>query len=571
MTAFAQNSPSVEWGNLIDGTTSAGDQSTDVRVGKDGGVYWFGTYGSTESAPDVSYAGEYLYTGALYNAGNSQNNNFTLLKTNAAGEKEWAVYSNSGDFANNNGGIAFLPDSAVVVVSKVRHTDGMTDKNIVLVDAEGNETELEWTCSRRYYRMLATKISKDGEIEWNHFIDFSTEPGPAASGNTADFWADCFNLGSIDTDSQGNIYIALNYRNIISIPTSTGYATIDAPINGYDTWSGDAQLAVGNFMVLSLDKDGWYRDALHLEGKADCSYCQKVSCINDVVYAQGYIKGDNAGSTISMQGIDFKPTTIMSPLLVATDTNFKMKWAKCFPGEQVAGKNALQNCGFGVSGDYLYFVGQYNLKFTDPVEPHKYVASTQGSVREGFVVKFDAATGEWLAARDSRDDNWSNGGTQAKTGLTGYMNVVANEENPDEIYVVGYVMNANVGVFMRRYDANTLVGDLDGEFNIVTQGGVPSFQVSAYDPAEGALYLTARGNKAFALLGAESTSAPQSWGIVAAKVALPAGYTSAIGSVEVDDENAPVEYFNLQGIRVANPESGLYIRRQGSKVSKIVL
>lgn len=38
----------------------------------------------------------------------------------------------------------------------------------------------------------------------------------------------------------------------------------------------------------------------------------------------------------------------------------------------------------------------------------------------------------------------------------------------------------------------------------------------------------------------------------------------------VAGENAPVEYFNLQGVRVANPESGLYIMRQGSKVSKIV-
>ncbi len=33
--------------------------------------------------------------------------------------------------------------------------------------------------------------------------------------------------------------------------------------------------------------------------------------------------------------------------------------------------------------------------------------------------------------------------------------------------------------------------------------------------------------------------------------------------------DADAEYFNLQGIRVANPESGLYIRRQGNSVSKV--
>lgn len=38
-----------------------------------------------------------------------------------------------------------------------------------------------------------------------------------------------------------------------------------------------------------------------------------------------------------------------------------------------------------------------------------------------------------------------------------------------------------------------------------------------------------------------------------------------------DDENAPVEYYNLQGIRVANPENGIFIRRQGSKATKVIL
>lgn len=37
------------------------------------------------------------------------------------------------------------------------------------------------------------------------------------------------------------------------------------------------------------------------------------------------------------------------------------------------------------------------------------------------------------------------------------------------------------------------------------------------------------------------------------------------------DENAPVEYYNLQGVRVANPENGLYIRRQGSKTTKVIV
>lgn len=37
------------------------------------------------------------------------------------------------------------------------------------------------------------------------------------------------------------------------------------------------------------------------------------------------------------------------------------------------------------------------------------------------------------------------------------------------------------------------------------------------------------------------------------------------------DVDAPVEYYNLNGVRVYEPADGIFIRRQGSKVSKVVL
>lgn len=36
------------------------------------------------------------------------------------------------------------------------------------------------------------------------------------------------------------------------------------------------------------------------------------------------------------------------------------------------------------------------------------------------------------------------------------------------------------------------------------------------------------------------------------------------------DENAPIEYYNLQGVRVTNPENGLYIKVQGNKATKVI-
>lgn len=43
-----------------------------------------------------------------------------------------------------------------------------------------------------------------------------------------------------------------------------------------------------------------------------------------------------------------------------------------------------------------------------------------------------------------------------------------------------------------------------------------------------------------------------------------------VDSIEAD-ENAPVEFYTIDGLRVAEPENGLYIVRQGNKVYKVVI
>ena len=64
-----------------------------------------------------------------------------------------------------------------------------------------------------------------------------------------------------------------------------------------------------------------------------------------------------------------------------------------------------------------------------------------------------------------------------------------------------------------------------------------------------------------------TTEVGPTWEIDAVKVT--GKIDNAISNIEAD-VNAPVEYFNLQGVRVANPENGLYIMRQGNKVTKVI-
>lgn len=49
------------------------------------------------------------------------------------------------------------------------------------------------------------------------------------------------------------------------------------------------------------------------------------------------------------------------------------------------------------------------------------------------------------------------------------------------------------------------------------------------------------------------------------------GTTTGVESVEAEEADAPVEYFNLQGVRVMNPDKGLFIRRQGNRVEKVMM
>lgn len=56
---------------------------------------------------------------------------------------------------------------------------------------------------------------------------------------------------------------------------------------------------------------------------------------------------------------------------------------------------------------------------------------------------------------------------------------------------------------------------------------------------------------------------------------LHEGYTpnefSGVESIAAEDADAPAVYYNLQGMEVSNPQTGLYIERRGKSVRKIIL
>lgn len=47
--------------------------------------------------------------------------------------------------------------------------------------------------------------------------------------------------------------------------------------------------------------------------------------------------------------------------------------------------------------------------------------------------------------------------------------------------------------------------------------------------------------------------------------------SSSLSNISISTNDSPIEYYNLQGIKVNNPTTGIYIRVQGNNVSKILL
>ena len=51
---------------------------------------------------------------------------------------------------------------------------------------------------------------------------------------------------------------------------------------------------------------------------------------------------------------------------------------------------------------------------------------------------------------------------------------------------------------------------------------------------------------------------------------LTEDYSTSVELVD-SENNAPIEYFNMQGVKTENPTNGVYIKKQGSKITKVII
>ncbi len=551
---MAQNlQPSCIWSNLFDGATAAGDQATNNVVCPDGSIYWQLTAGSTSSARDIDYAGKFLFEGGDYDAsGTSYNNNLVIMKTDRNGNLLWNLHSVTNDFAGNEGGVAPMPDGGVVFAARLRCSDlggGICQwESLILIDGTGKTITVPWKKNpedtRRFYKGIVGRLDKEGNIIWIKNIETSRQP-VSNSGNSADFLAEALKITSVATDEEGNIFVGGNYRSELTIEGSD----IKLTPHNIKNWNGDSQGNVGDMYIIRFDSDGIVTKTLTTTGDVDMESVQSLIVESDILYALLDIRG--AGS-LRMGNKQFETEGIFNPIIIKMTEDFEPVWITVLTGETVQSKYGFQNSNISVYGSNVWVTSQINGKVS--YSDTQFVETFNGSTREGMIIGLNDIDGSWKAGALSRSGGYN-------AGLTGYLNSFQAPGEDNKVYVYGYVMNASQGVFIRTYNAVDLSSEPETEWKLITGGGVPTAQAFSYDSKEGEVFVTARGNKSFKVIGGEETTAPTSWGVIMAGFSLPENFRTGVESTESIQQSPLLEIFPMKGgIAVDCSKEGEYLK-----------
>lgn len=129
--------------------------------------------------------------------------------------------------------------------------------------------------------------------------------------------------------------------------------------------------------------------------------------------------------------------------------------------------------------------------------------------------------------------------------------------------------NANINIYNVAWNGNIPTLTFDYEIVVNHNSSYTSaIEQMIFDPADNLLaYSRQKGFMAFTMKNPERSTI--TWAPASQIIEAP-GETITSVDFMIEDE-APAEYYNLQGIKVNNPNGGIFIKKQGNKVSKVVL
>lgn len=187
------------------------------------------------------------------------------------------------------------------------------------------------------------------------------------------------------------------------------------------------------------------------------------------------------------------------------------------------------------------------------------------------------------------------------TGLTGKVNIFLNANNFSEASQIKFPANCNNANISANFFTFVTLPALDAVKGTLTYS--PQTAVKA-EQKDGKVDLTAYGATAYAwtylpegekkAVAIPAEKITNNNGVFTFSEAFPgavcamtnssyekltlsteaidlAASTSGVAEIADEDADAPVEFYNLQGVKVSGNEPGLYIRRQGKKATKVIV
>lgn len=458
-------------------------------------------------------------------------------------------------------------------------------------------------------------------------------------------WAVAFTgaatITAIDTDADGNIYIAGTLADEVTFGTTSGTAIVKEgmKVDGTPTVSQCASF------LAKYDKDGKiitaesfapeYLPALvetggyfgPLDDYDVFFHINKIAVNGNDVYASALFTGKTTIGDTSFEGSYNDPWfgalyfEIKSAAVFKLDATFKTcdKLIECVIPEPLATDNSYSPTGISFALDnstlYAVFSGSGPLTVKNATST-KNVEATFQDYNFIFVSVNDNKIDQFVTfeAPDAGFDTSCNPTNSFVYGsnifVTGYEAFAENYNTADErigneIFVFTAATNNLAGAQKKVFES--ISGDITyydvesaailstGEIYINTLGRYNNTKTEKVMEGEKEVTKTifSKGdfaNVAKSFVFANDAFAPASTVTDAVGVAAAGSYvafsqigeTGAIFSLYNDtkssgisdivaDENAEAEYFNLQGVRVANPENGLYIVRRGNKVTKEII
>lgn len=522
VTATYQASAWLKSENMCNLDAVAPANATDFYVGC---TFDNGTANKNAEAlywSDTEIVAKDSYTGSIVK-------NVLLARADAQCAPVWTIATDFAQCENNSVFLTRLQSGSAVYAFNLRASNAASGKAFSFTDKAGNKFEFGVTpqaTAKNTNCGLILCLSPEGVYQWHVVIEadnFTAEDPSVAAPET-------FKATSLVADSHDNVFLAGNYGG--------GYLDfgngVKAPAAANTTITNGKATGATSFVV-KINHEGKATSVLTaLAGAgAGAKETQQVLATDGTQLALAeYVVDAAGGKSILYFGLDG------TDALVADAT----KYSIATTGAVQLSSAAFHSGELLINGNSNQALTQDDEKIFTPASAGKYEGLT---LRASFTPSSPStcyATGVFIGKTNY---SWVRDG---KLLTYGYC-------------LTGSKVNLNVFDYATAKKLQTIDLAVAGATN-----------AAFFNENNNTLYGTTYAKGATSFPGTEVKYNPTVFnGILGAwKVA---GLSSAINSVADDtvDADAPVEYFNLQGIRVANPSKGsLVIRRQGTKVTKVI-